>query len=72
MHKHYNFCRCLSTNDAAYELLQMIETGLDDRKKWFTVFLVLAKVFDTVSIPHLIQKSNRVGIRGVPLKLLED
>lgn len=65
-------CRGLSANDAVHVLLQTNVTSLDNRKKCLTVFLDLAKAFDTVSIPNLVQKLNCVGVRIFPLKLLED
>ena len=37
-----------------------------------TIFLDLAKAFDTVSVPHLVQKLESLGIRGAPLALLTD
>ena len=50
-------------NRAAHHLLQV---------HYLTVFLDLAKAFDTVSIPRLLYKLERLGIRRIPLKLMED
>lgn len=61
-----------SANDAVHELVNSIVGSLDDRMKCLTVFLDLAKAFDTVSIPNLLKKLDRLGVRGTPLKLLED
>lgn len=37
-----------------------------------TVFLDLKKAFDTVSVPILVEKMEKIGIRGTPLTLLSD
>lgn len=67
----YGFRSGKSTSQAVYELVNSVISNLDDSKKCITVFLDLAKAFDTVSIPHLIQKLERVGVRGIPLKLFQ-
>lgn len=61
-----------STADAVNELTDLIFQNLDNNKKCLTIFLDLAKAFDTVSIPILIQKLNNIGIRGTQLKLFQD
>lgn len=68
----YGFRRGMSTNDAVHDLVHSIVTSLDDKKKCVVIFLDLAKAFDTVSIPRLLNKLEKVGVRGLPLKLLED
>lgn len=68
----FGFRGGISTKDAVHELVNAVITNLDDKRKCLVVFLDLAKAFDTVSIPHLVKKLERLGIRGVPLKLLED
>lgn len=45
---------------------------LDNKSKCLTIFLDLAKAFDTVSAPCLVQKQEDLGIRGIPLALLSD
>lgn len=61
-----------STNDAVHILVSSIVSSLDERKKCLTVFLDLAKAFDTVSIPLLICKLEKIGVRGVPLDLFRN
>ncbi|PZC78071.1 hypothetical protein B5X24_HaOG202606 [Helicoverpa armigera] len=68
----FGFRNGRSTNDAVHELVDAIVSNLDVKKKCITVFLDLAKAFDTVSIPHLLKKLSRLGIRGLPLKLMEE
>lgn len=68
----YGFRRGRSTGDAVLDLVNSIITALDDRKRCITVFLDLAKAFDTVSIPHLLTKLENLGVRGLPLELFSD
>lgn len=44
---------------------------VDKHKKCLTVFLDLKKAFDTVSIPILVHKLEKIGIRGIPLSLFK-
>lgn len=68
----YGFRRARSTNDAVHELVNSAITSLDSKRKCLAVFLDLAKAFDTVSIPLLLNKLQSIGVRGTPLKLLTD
>ncbi|CAK1583843.1 unnamed protein product [Parnassius mnemosyne] len=68
----YDFRSGRCTNDAVHELLNYIVVNLDGKKKCLTVFLDLAKSFDTVSISHLLKKLERLGISGISLKLMEE
>ncbi|CAH2086476.1 unnamed protein product [Euphydryas editha] len=61
-----------STVDAVEALTSVIIDHLDGRGKCLTVFLDLKKAFDTVSFPILLQKLERIGIRGAALNLFED
>ncbi|XP_052755375.1 uncharacterized protein LOC128201710 [Galleria mellonella] len=61
-----------STDEAVHELTNSVVTNLDEGKKCLTIFLDLAWAFDTVSIPLLVEKLERIGIRGLPLKLFKD
>lgn len=68
----YGFRGKRSTIDAVESLVYQITNSLDDRKKCISVFLDLAKAFDTVSVPLLLYKLESIGIRGIPLKLMTD
>lgn len=61
-----------STEDAVTGLLDVIVSTLENKNKSLAIFLDLAKAFDTVSIPILVTKMERLGIRGTPLKLFKD
>ncbi|CAG9787488.1 unnamed protein product [Diatraea saccharalis] len=60
-----------STEDAVAPLVDNVATTLDHGDKCIGVFLDLAKAFDTVSTPILLNKLESVGIRGMPLKLFK-
>lgn len=61
-----------STSDAVHELVDHLVRNIDAGKKTVGIFVDLAKAFDTVSIPLLLNKLDRLGIRGNQLKLIED
>lgn len=65
----YGFRAGKSTEDAVYSLTRFVTNKLDKRSKCIGIFLDLAKAFDTVSIPILLEKMLNIGIRGVPLQL---
>ena len=65
----FGFRANYSTNDAIYTLTSSINKNLDENKKCITVFLDLAKAFDTVSHKKLITKLESVGIRGIALEV---
>lgn len=60
-----------SSEDALLTYTNTIAKGLDEGKKCLTIFLDLAKAFDTVSIPLLLGKLESMGIRGKQLDLFE-
>lgn len=68
----YGFQQGKSTEDAVTALTSLIVDQMDQGKKSIAVFLDLKKAFDTVSIPILINKLERIGIRGLPLNLFID
>lgn len=68
----YGFRRNRSTADAVANLTDHIASNLDKGVKCLAIFLDLAKAFDTVSVPLLLQKLEFMGIRGLQLKLFED
>lgn len=68
----YGFRAGKSTVHALESLTNTITENLDNKRKSLAVFLDMKKAFDTVSIPILVEKLEKVGIRGTPLKLLKD
>lgn len=68
----FGFRRNKSTEDAVMNLTNSIATNLDKSKKCVSIFLDLAKAFDTVSVPLLLRKLERLGVRGVQLDLFRD
>lgn len=68
----YGFRRNKSTSEAIDTLVSHVVRCLDGKLKCLGVFLDLAKAFDTVSIPLLLCKLEKIGIRGLPLQLLKD
>lgn len=61
-----------STADAVHELTDFIVEKLDSGMKCLTIFLDLAKAFDTVFVPNLINKLEKLGIRSTQLQLFKD
>lgn len=70
--QQFGFRRNKSTSDAVGELTDHVVRSLDNGDKCLAVFLDLAKAFDTVSIPLLIQKLEALGVRGSQLSLFKD
>jgi hypothetical protein len=68
----YGFRTGISTENAISDLTRNITKLLDNQKKALCIFLDLKKAFDTVSIPTLLYKLNKIGIRGNFLSLLTD
>ncbi|CAH2217434.1 jg14047 [Pararge aegeria aegeria] len=68
----YGFRKNKSTEDAALELTETISRALDKRRKFVGVFLDLSKAFDTVSIPILLDKIEKIGVRGIALDIFRD
>jgi hypothetical protein len=68
----YGFRSGKSTEDAVSALTSLIVEHLDKGSKCLSVFLDIKKAFDTVSVPILLHKLERMGIRGIPLRLLQD
>ncbi|KAG7309667.1 hypothetical protein JYU34_004157 [Plutella xylostella] len=68
----YGFRKGKSTQDAVLSITSKIIDQLDNKGKCLTVFLDLKKAFDTVSVPILVNKLEKIGIRGTALQLLGD
>lgn len=68
----YGFRSGRSTDGAVHELIDYVVKNLDKSNKVIGIFLDLAKAFDTVSVPILINRMERYGIRGKQLDLLKD
>lgn len=60
----YGFRPNLSTEDAIFNLTNEINTNLNANKKNLSVFIDLAKAFDTVPHDKLLEKMEYMGIRG--------
>lgn len=67
----YGFRNGKSTEQAVNKLTSYISDKLDGKTKCLTIFLDLAKAFDTISVSVLLAKLERLGIRGTQLKLFE-
>lgn len=70
--EQFGFRRGISTEDAAISLCKTVAEGIDKKEKCLAIFLDLAKAFDTVSIPILLSKMERLGVRGICLRLFSD
>lgn len=71
-HNQFGFRTGKSACDAVHELLDHVVGGISSGKKTIGIFLDLAKAFDTVSVPLLLNKLERMGIRGTQYNLLKD
>ena len=60
----FGFRQGRSTEDAVGQLVDHVTSCVDAKQKCVGIFLDLARAFDTVSIPSLIDKLERIGIRG--------
>lgn len=63
--RQFGFQKGKCTEDAVSLLTSIVSSKLDKKQRCVAVFLDLAKAFDTVSIPILLKKLFKVGIRGV-------
>lgn len=68
----YGFRQGKCTQDAILELTKKITQQLDHGKKSMAIYLDLKKAFDTVSVPTLVEKLERIGVRDIQLKLIKD
>ena len=68
----HGFVKGKSTTTAIFEYLEHVLKSLDDRELIIGLFLDLSKAFDCVDFEILITKLYRYGIRGLPLRLIEN
>lgn len=68
----YGFRSGMSTSDAVHDLTKYVSEKLDINKKVIVIFMDLAKAFDTVSVPLLLNKLENFGVRNEQLKLFSD
>ncbi|CAH2005356.1 unnamed protein product [Acanthoscelides obtectus] len=68
----FGFRQGLSTSHAVYELASKIMYHLNNGDKCIALFLDLAKAFDTVSHPLLLQALEGHGVRGAVLSVFRD
>ena len=66
----FGFRKSYSTELAVTEIQNTLLQNLDNNKITCTIFLDLAKAFDSVNHSILIKKLDRYGIRGMPLELI--
>lgn len=67
--QQFGFRKNKSTCDAVQDVTSNVVLHLNQNKKALTVFLDLAKAFDTVPITTLLLKLESVGVRGATLDL---
>jgi hypothetical protein len=68
----FGFRAGISTSDAVHDLTDCIVNKLDNKQKVITIFLDLCKAFDTVSVPLLLDKLEKLGIRNNQHRLFVD
>ena len=69
--QQYGFRKNKSTNTAVDDLLNFVVENLNKKNKVLTIFLDLAKAFDTVPVSTLLLKLEGMGIRGLQLELFK-
>ncbi|CAG4929296.1 unnamed protein product [Colias eurytheme] len=52
-----------STDGAVRSLVEFVSNNIDKKQKCIGIFIDLAKAFDTVSVPTLVDKLERYGVR---------
>ena len=67
----FGFMDDCSTTDAMHRLMTQVVNHLNNNQKCLSVFLDLAKAFDTVPHDRPIEVLENYGIRGVANKLLD-
>lgn len=68
----FGFRHNSSTSEAVNSVVSSVAQALDSKLKCVVLFLDFKKAFDTVSVPLLITKLERIGIRGTQLNLFRE
>ena len=68
----FGFREARSTQDAIAYLTGKIYKALDDSQPTICIFVDLAKAFDTVSHPLLLQALEQIGFRGIAYNLMKN
>lgn len=72
-HRHqFGFLKKAGTAGAAATLIDYVQANVDNSSFGACVFMDLKKASDTVPHSHLIEKLDKIGIRGSMLDLIED
>ena len=66
----FGFRKSYSTELAATHLYDTLLKNLDRKDITCAIFLDLAKAFDSVNHKILLQKLEKYGVRGIPLKFM--
>lgn len=67
----YGFRSGKSTEDAVLELTNTVANNVKNKVKTIAIFLDLSKAFDTISVPLLLIKLNKIGIRGLTFEIFK-
>ena len=68
----YGFKKNSSTSDAVLDIYNCLLENLDNKLTTCSVFLDLAKAFDTINHTILLRQLEKYGIRGLPLSLMKN
>ena len=68
----YGFLRGKSTEDAMVDLMKHLHQSLNSKLSRVNIFIDFRKAFDTLNHNILLRKLNAYGIRGPPLKLIQN